>query len=235
MTLYRWATAIFFLLISEILPGTEAKNGLVFQTPATIHLFEGDTLILNCTFKLKGVATYTWHKDDCPMHLKSQRYKDRTVVPNQLSFQTMNDASIWIKNVTVFDSGRYDCEIAVLGQEKEKGDGTLVTVNKNCKTAMHSKGIHLEWQWLGIAGGVAFLITLLLLVVIAVLARRNKAYALLVRECTSFDSAKEPIAPPRRKMNDHAYHQREDAYLHCNNKEGAPKRKRPPPARRNMQ
>ncbi|XP_059826887.1 uncharacterized protein LOC132394584 isoform X3 [Hypanus sabinus] len=212
MTFYRWATAIVFLLISEILPGTEAKNGPVFQTPATIHLFEGDTLMLNCTFKLSGVASYTWHKDDCLMDLKSQRYEGRTVLPVKSTFLTKKDASIWIKNVTVFDSGRYYCKIAELGKSEEKGDGTLVTVNKNCKTAMHSRAIHLDWQWIGIA-----------------------AYALLVRECTSFDSAKEPIAPPRRKMNDHANHQHEDAYLHCHNKEGAPKRKRPPPARRNMQ
>ncbi|XP_059826886.1 uncharacterized protein LOC132394584 isoform X2 [Hypanus sabinus] len=224
MTFYRWATAIVFLLISEILPGTEAKNGPVFQTPATIHLFEGDTLMLNCTFKLSGVASYTWHKDDCLMDLKSQRYEGRTVLPVKSTFLTKKDASIWIKNVTVFDSGRYYCKIAELGKSEEKGDGTLVTVNKNCKTAMHSRAIHLDWQWIGIAGIIIDFAILLF-----------TAYALLVRECTSFDSAKEPIAPPRRKMNDHANHQHEDAYLHCHNKEGAPKRKRPPPARRNMQ
>ncbi|XP_072115332.1 uncharacterized protein [Mobula birostris] len=235
MTLYRWATVIVFLLISDILPGTETVTGRVFQTPATVHLSEGTTLVLNCTFDLSGVLTYTWSKDDCPMDFKSQRYKDKVVRPDPNRFKIKKDASIQIKNVTIFDSGMYYCEIDEMGKGKNKGSGTLVTVSRSWKTENQSVGIHLEWQWIGIAGGVVFLIILILLVVIAVLTRRNKAYALLVRECTSFDSAKEPIAPPRRKMNEHANCQHEDALLHCHNKEGAPKRKRPPPARRNMQ
>ncbi|XP_062904152.1 uncharacterized protein LOC134346627 isoform X2 [Mobula hypostoma] len=200
MTLYRWATVFVFLLISDILPGTETVTGQVFQTPATVHLSEGTTLVLNCTFELNGVLTYTWSKDDCPMDFKSQRYKDKVVRPDPNRFKINKDASIRIKNVTIFDSGMYYCQIDEMGKEKKNGSGTLVIVSRSWKAE-----------------------------------NQSVAYALLVRECTSFDSAKEPIAPPRRKMNDHANCQREDAFLHCHNKEGAPKRKRPPPARRNMQ
>ncbi|XP_051899784.1 uncharacterized protein LOC127586044 isoform X2 [Pristis pectinata] len=235
MAVYRWATVIAFFLISDVWSGTEANKYPVHQTPALLHVFEGDDLVLNCTFEFNGILTYNWQKDGCPIDFISGRYKNRVVLPDKNVFKTKKDASIQIKNVTLFDSGMYHCQLDVMSKGKYKGDGTLVIVRDICRKERQLEGIQFHWLWTGVAGGVVFLITVILLVVIAFLARRNKAYALLVRECTSFDSAKEPIAAPRRKMHDHANHQHEDAYLHCHSKGGAPKRKRPLPARPNME
>ncbi|XP_078271943.1 uncharacterized protein LOC144602685 [Rhinoraja longicauda] len=229
-----WAIAVMFLLISQALPGIESNKIAVSQMPASIHVFEGDNVNLNCFFKPGGITSYTWHKDSCLVDLKAERYKKRVVLPDDERFKTKGDASIQIKNISLVDSGVYRCDIDSMGKGNTAGPGTLVLVHENCAKANNPTSPLPDWMWIAVTGGVAFLIILLLLAAIGVLARRNKAYALLVRECSSFDSAKEPIAAPRIRTMDHPNHQREDAYLHSHCREGAPRKKRPPQAARNL-
>lgn len=228
-----WAIAVTFLLIAHALPGIESNKLVVSQTPASIRVVEGDNVNLSCYFQAQGVASYTWHKDCCLLDFKSQQYNKRTVTPDADRFKSKGDASIQIKNISLVDAGIYRCNIDAMGRGKGAGSGTEVIVHEICGNANKATSSLPEWMWIAVTGGGAFLIILLLLVVIGVLARRNKAYAALVRECSSFDSAKEPIAAPRKRMTDHPNHQ--DAYLHCHGGESAPKRKRPPHPGRNVQ
>ncbi|XP_069771691.1 uncharacterized protein [Narcine bancroftii] len=234
MAVYRWAKAAVFLLFSNALSGIKSNKLQVFQVHDSLSIMKGSNLTLNCTFDLDGVATYKWFKDGCPMNFKSQRYKHRIVPPTPDAFKNRKDASIQMKNVMLFDSGIYLCQIDVMSKGKYNGSGTSVSVHENCGKKIRLQDTQcVDLLWIIVTGGAGFLIIVTLLVVVIVLAQRNKAYALLVRESSSFDSAKEPIPPPRNRKKNHARPKCEDAHLHCHN-EGPPKRKRPPPARKNI-
>ncbi|XP_078422516.1 uncharacterized protein LOC144695514 [Cetorhinus maximus] len=207
MATEQCATTALFLLISICTTGTEAATSPIVQSPASVHIFEGGSVTLNCTFHLKGLGTYSWRRDDSPIDFQSPRYKKRIMKADHNAFSSRNDASIQIKNMTQCESGTYYCEIEIMGNQKLAGNGTLVTVQHTCDKLGSLKKHPFDWMWAAVAGGVTLLITLALLVVIIVLARRNKAYALLVRECSSFDSAKEPEMPQRNKVRNHAQHQ----------------------------
>ncbi|XP_048472708.1 natural cytotoxicity triggering receptor 3-like isoform X2 [Rhincodon typus] len=190
MVTERWSTAALFVLISMSLSGMEA--GDVVQTPTSIHVMEGESVILNCSFHLQGLGAYSWRRDDSPINFESPRYKQRIIKADHHAFKSGKDASIQITNTTECDSGTYYCEIEIMGKQKSTGNGTVVTVERHaCDKAKYLKTMSFEWIWIAVAGGVTLLVTLSLLVVIIILARRNKAYALLVRECSSFDSTKE--------------------------------------------
>ncbi|XP_072406233.1 uncharacterized protein [Chiloscyllium punctatum] len=230
----RWSTAPFFLIFSISLSGMDA--GDVVQAPKNIHITQGQSVILNCSFRLQGLGTYSWRRDDIPIDFDSPRYKQRITKADTNAFKLRKDASIQIKNMSECDSGRYFCEIEIMGKQKSTGNGTMVTVERHaCDKERPLKALPFDWIWIAVAGGVTLLVTLSLLVVIIILARRNKAYALLVRECSSFDSAKEQELPQRNKMRNPAQHQRDAAYLHCHGNEPKPKKKRPHPPRRNVE
>ncbi|XP_078075384.1 uncharacterized protein LOC144497820 [Mustelus asterias] len=238
MATERWATTSLFLLISSCLTGTEAATSPVVQRPGSVHIFQGESVILNCSFQLQGLGTYSWRRDDNPIDFDSPRYKNRIVKADQHAFNSRKDASIRIKNMTECESGIYYCEIEILGKPKQSGNGTSVTVQHVCDKSLPVNNFLFDWMWIAVAGGVTLLIILVLLMVIIVLARRNKAYALLVRECSSFDCAKEPEVPQRKKVRevrDHVQHQQDDSYLHCHGNEAKAMKNRPALPRRNMQ
>ncbi|XP_072329661.1 uncharacterized protein [Scyliorhinus torazame] len=235
MAAERWATTSLFLLISSFSTGMEAVISRVVQAPASIHIFQGGNVTLNCSFRLDGLGTYSWRRDDSPIDFDSPRYKQRIIKADQEAFKSRKDASIHIKHMTECESGIYYCEIEMLGKPKQTGNGTLVTVEHVCDKSRPFNNFTFDWMWIAVAGGVALLVTLALLVVIIFLTRRNKAYALLVRECSSFDCTKETEPPQRKKRRNPAQHQQDDSYLHCHGNEAKVKNKRPLPPRRNMQ
>ncbi|XP_067865603.1 natural cytotoxicity triggering receptor 3-like isoform X2 [Heterodontus francisci] len=234
MAIERWTTTSVFLLISIFLADNEAATSQIIQRPISVRVFQGDSVILNCTFRLEGLGTYSWRRDNSVIDFESPKYKKRVIKADYNAFKLRRDASIQINNMTECDSGIYYCEIDIMGKQKLVGNGSSVIVQHSCDKPNRSS-LQFEWLWIAVAGGVTLLVTLPLLVVIIVLAQRNKAYALLVRECSSFDSAKEPELSNRNKAQNHATHQHEDAYLHCHVNEPKAKKKRPLPARRNMQ
>ncbi|XP_041069067.1 myelin protein zero-like protein 1 [Carcharodon carcharias] len=235
MAAEQCATTALFLLISICTTGIEAATPSIVQSPASVHIFEGGSVTLNCTFRLTGLGTYSWRRDDSPIDFQSPRYKKRIMKADHDAFSSRKDASIQIKNMTQCESGTYYCEIEIMGKQKLTGIGTLVTVQHTCDKLGSLKTHPLDWMWVAVAGGVTLLFTLALLVVIIVLARRNKAYALLVRECSSLNSAKELELPQRNKVRNHAEHEHEVAYSHCRDKEGKTKKNRPPLPKRTMQ
>ncbi|XP_067830063.1 uncharacterized protein [Heptranchias perlo] len=235
MAMDRCAKTVIFHLVSIFLMGLEAETSTIVQYPSSVTLFEGESVILNCTFRISGVGTYKWRKDSSHLDFDSPRYKKGLKKADKDAFNDRRDASIQIMNMTQCESGVYYCEIEIMGEPKAVGRGTSVTVKHSCDKPNSLKSSQFDWMWVAVAGGVTILITLTLLVVIAVLVRRNKAYALLVRECTSFDSAKEPELPHRNKVQSHANHQHEESYLHCHGNEVKTKQKRGPQTRKNMQ
>uniref|UniRef100_UPI00398E9DB9 uncharacterized protein n=1 Tax=Pristiophorus japonicus TaxID=55135 RepID=UPI00398E9DB9 len=159
----------------------EAASSPIVQSPSSIHIFQGNSVTLNCTFSLKGVGTTSWRKGNTPLDFDSPQYKKRVTKPDEKAFKLKKDASIHIKNMTECESGMYYCEIEIMGQEKVVGNGTLVTVKHTCGKVNSLTKFQFDWYWIAVVGGGALLITVILLIVITVLIQRNKAYALLVR------------------------------------------------------
>ncbi|XP_067865363.1 natural cytotoxicity triggering receptor 3-like isoform X3 [Heterodontus francisci] len=104
----------------------------VIQTPSFINATEGQSVILNCTYEgPSGVGVFKWFKnteDGAEVTDQAAEYSGRITRASADDFKGKRDASINIKDLRHYDSGKYYCKVELMGFQEQYGQGTTLNV-----------------------------------------------------------------------------------------------------------
>ncbi|XP_041068276.1 uncharacterized protein LOC121291272 [Carcharodon carcharias] len=114
----------------------DAEKFVVIQKVLAIVAEEGQTVLLSCDYTAnisKPIGSYSWYKgarNGTEVSNRTAVYRGR-VYRASMDFASTGDASIFIKDVGVNDSGVYYCEVVMLQLGVEYGAGTQLTVRSS--------------------------------------------------------------------------------------------------------
>ncbi|KAK2907062.1 hypothetical protein Q8A67_006047 [Cirrhinus molitorella] len=125
------STIFFLLLTGHLINRTSQEELSVHLEPKYIHVCEGESITINCTFQPGGTHKVSWHYSQKP-----DLGCDSNKIPEEQRFHT-NRSDTWatlnINSTKTNDSGWYFCmvtkDIPVL--EKKCSNGTQVQVDVN--------------------------------------------------------------------------------------------------------
>ncbi|XP_078422539.1 uncharacterized protein LOC144695539 [Cetorhinus maximus] len=116
--------------------GIGAEKFAVIQKVPAIVAEEGQTVLLPCDYTAnisKAVGSCSWYKgarNGTEVSNRTAAYRGR-VYRASVDFASTGDASIFIKDVGVNDSGVYYCEVVMLQRGVESGAETHLTVRSS--------------------------------------------------------------------------------------------------------